>query len=259
MPRHRADAASSARTWHRVDGCTESTLRRPRPAAARHPRIRRVTDRDARAPAEVIMRKRSSSPRAAEREYCSRLHQTSSSASSGAPIAPAMRSRSSSRATSARSAISAVQSMRSAGSSGNSCQVVRNTDSARVTAQMPPHLLGGERQDRRQPAHHALGDVPHRGLRRAARAARGRGRVKAILQNIEIEAAQIDHAEVVDLLIDQVECVVAIGLRSPAAARCVRAMAQRSSATSSAAGTALLRIEVVQVAEQEAHVLRMRR
>ena len=33
-----------------------------------------------------------------------------------------------------------------------------------------PDLVRGERQDRREPAHHALGDVEQRGLRRAARA-----------------------------------------------------------------------------------------
>src|SRR2546430_10122595 len=65
---------------------------------------------------------------------------------------------------------------------------------------MAPDLLGGETEDGREPAHHALGDVKHDGLRRAARGARGGRRVHAVLDDVEIEAAQIDAAEVVHLL-----------------------------------------------------------
>ena len=74
-----------------------------------------------------------------------------------------------------------------------------------------PDLLRRERQDRREPAHHRLGDPEHRGLRRAARVALRRRRVQPILEHVEIEAAEIDAAEVVHLLIDEMELVVAIG------------------------------------------------
>src|SRR5438874_7241771 len=69
---------------------------------------------------------------------------------------------------------------------------------AALARKMAPHLLGGETEDGREPAHHALGDVEHDGLRRAARGARGGRRVHAVLEDVEVEAAQIDAAEVVD-------------------------------------------------------------
>ena len=78
--------------------------------------------------------------------------------------------------------------------------------------QVFPDLLGRERQDRRQPAHHGLGDVVHRGLRGSARGARGRHRVEAVFQDVEPEGAQLDDAEAVHFLVNHVEVVVAVGL-----------------------------------------------
>src|SRR4051812_41225970 len=58
-----------------------------------------------------------------------------------------------------------------------------------------PRLLGGKAQDRRHQAHEAMGDVEKRGLRRAARARVGAARVKPVLEDIEVEAAQVLRAE----------------------------------------------------------------
>src|SRR5256885_16327577 len=85
---------------------------------------------------------------------------------------------------------------------------------ASLARKMAPHLLSGEAEDGPEPAHHALRDVKHDGLRRAARGARGGRRVHAVLDDVEIEAAQIDAAEVVHLLIDHVKGVLAIGLEN---------------------------------------------
>src|SRR2546423_13037287 len=69
---------------------------------------------------------------------------------------------------------------------------------ASLARKMAPALLGGETEDGREPAHRALGDVKHDGLRRAARGARGGRRVHAGLDDVEIEAAQIDRKSVVE-------------------------------------------------------------
>src|SRR6185312_2273822 len=81
-----------------------------------------------------------------------------------------------------------------------------------LAGQEPPDLLRREGEDRRQPADDALRDVIHHGLRRAARAAGLRRGVHAVLEHIEIEAAQVHAAEVVLLLIDEVEGVAPVGL-----------------------------------------------
>ena len=80
-----------------------------------------------------------------------------------------------------------------------------------LARQRAPDLLGGERENRSQPANHCLGDMPQRGLRRASRTTVRRRGVKAILEHVEIQTAQIHDAEVVDLLVDAVEVVIAIG------------------------------------------------
>ncbi len=79
------------------------------------------------------------------------------------------------------------------------------------TGQKAPNLLGGEAQDRGEPAHHGIGDVVHRRLRGAARQALGTGGVEAVLDDIQVKAAELDHAEIVHLLVDVVEFVVAEG------------------------------------------------
>ena len=137
---------------------------------------------------------------------------TSTSASSGAPIASALRSFSSSRDHGAAHAQHGVpidrRPLRRA-----LRQRQPGVEEHRFVARSrheAPDLFRRERQDRREPAHHRLGDPEHRGLRRAPRMALRRRRVEPVLQHVEIEAAEVDAAEVVHLLVDQVELVVAI-------------------------------------------------
>ena len=96
--------------------------------------------------------------------------------------------------------------------------------------------------------------MEQRGLRRAARDALFRRGVQPVLEQVEIEAAEIHHAEVVDLLVDQVVLVLAIGLDD--------FLVQRGGARQRPAvdGHHLLhrqrirrRIEAREVAQQEAH------
>ncbi len=170
--RRPAAAASSARTSDRRVGRggdphapagSPPAPRRPAPAAASCTRA-----------SEVMSRNRSSPPSAAKRRYCSGRQYTSIRASSGAPMAPVSRSFSSSRVTSVRSSMKASQSMAPRLRLGQRVPGDVEHRCGALPRQMTPHLLRGERQDGREPAHHALGDVPHRGLRRTARAAVGR-------------------------------------------------------------------------------------
>src|SRR5579872_2295831 len=77
-----------------------------------------------------------------------------------------------------------------------------------------PHLLCRERQYGCQPAHHALGDVIHRALRRSPRHTGSRRGVHSVLDHIEIEAPEIYAAEVVDFLVDEMEGVAAVGIEN---------------------------------------------
>ena len=79
-----------------------------------------------------------------------------------------------------------------------------------LARQVFPQLVGGERQDRRDPAHQRFGDVVQRGLRRTAGLAVGAGGVLAVLDDVEVETAQLLHAEVVDLGVDVPEAVFAV-------------------------------------------------
>ncbi len=80
-----------------------------------------------------------------------------------------------------------------------------------LAGQVLPDFIGGERQDRCDPAHQRLGDVVQRGLAGAARQAVGTGGVLAILDDVEVETAQFLHTEVVHLLINVPEAVGAVG------------------------------------------------
>ena len=77
--------------------------------------------------------------------------------------------------------------------------------------QVAPDLFRREAQDGRQPSHHRLRQVIQSGLRRAPRSAVRPGGVEPIFDDIEIETAEFDHAEVMNLLIDLVKLVIAIG------------------------------------------------
>ena len=172
--RRRPACASSARTWRRSDRRTmqpQSTgaVRDGGSASAGR------AASGATLASDVISTKRSSSPSAASASSHSvraiQLDARRRAARRSVPRCAASRARAARRrALRARWPVDAGAHL-SAGA-GNSAQVARNTDSARVPGMMPPDLLGRERQDRRQPAHHGFGDPVHRRLRRAAR--RGR-------------------------------------------------------------------------------------
>uniref|UniRef100_A0A0N5A5U6 NAD-specific glutamate dehydrogenase n=1 Tax=Parastrongyloides trichosuri TaxID=131310 RepID=A0A0N5A5U6_PARTI len=81
-----------------------------------------------------------------------------------------------------------------------------------LARQVLPQLVGGERQDRCDPAHQRFADVVQRGLARAARDTVGAGGVLAVLDDVEVETAQLLHAEVVDLGVDVPEAVLAVVL-----------------------------------------------
>ena len=75
-----------------------------------------------------------------------------------------------------------------------------------------PDLVCREAQDRRDPAHQRLEDVEQRRLRGTPCQAVGARRVLPVLDDVEIEAAQLRHAEVVELVTDQMELVFVVGL-----------------------------------------------
>src|SRR5262245_50336342 len=73
-----------------------------------------------------------------------------------------------------------------------------------------PELLGGEREDRRHQAHEAVRDVEKRLLRRAARLRLRAARVQAILQDVEVERAEVLGAEALQALRDEVELIAGV-------------------------------------------------
>src|SRR5476651_35004 len=79
-----------------------------------------------------------------------------------------------------------------------------------LTRQVFPQFVGGEGQDRCDPAHQRFRDVIQRGLRRTACLAVGAGGVLAVLDDIEVETTQLLHAEVVDLRVHVPETVFAV-------------------------------------------------
>ena len=80
------------------------------------------------------------------------------------------------------------------------------------TGHLLPDLVRGEAQDRRDPADQGLADQVLRGLAGAARARIGRGRVLAVLDHVEVVAAQRLGAEIVNFLNRDVKQVVAENL-----------------------------------------------
>jgi hypothetical protein len=54
-----------------------------------------------------------------------------------------------------------------------------------------PGFFGGEAQERRHPAQHGLGDLPQRGLGAAAGQRLGCSGVQAVLEDVQVEAAQV--------------------------------------------------------------------
>ena len=77
--------------------------------------------------------------------------------------------------------------------------------------QVFPDFLGGKTEDGCNPAHQGLGDQVHGGLGGTAGHAVGPGGVLAVLDHIQVEAAQVHGAEVMQLLVDLVELEAVVG------------------------------------------------
>ena len=92
-----------------------------------------------------------------------------------------------------------------------------------LRAEHLPRFLGGEAEERRHPAQHRVGDVPERRLRRAPRRRLRRRRVEAVLEDVEVERAQVLRAEDLQLGDHRVELVDAVVAALEHAARRVQA------------------------------------
>src|SRR5450830_559352 len=79
-----------------------------------------------------------------------------------------------------------------------------------LARQVLPQLVGGEGQDRCDPAHQRFADMEQRGLAGTPGLAVGAGGVLAVLDDVEVETAQLLHAEVVHLGVDVPETVFAV-------------------------------------------------
>ncbi len=73
-----------------------------------------------------------------------------------------------------------------------------------------PDILGGKTQHRCHPTYHRLGNIKRRGLRRTPGHAFCRHGVLAVLDHIQIKAAQIHRAEVMHQLIERMKLVTVI-------------------------------------------------
>ena len=76
--------------------------------------------------------------------------------------------------------------------------------------QILPDFFTSEAHDRRQQARQRLADAPDRGLRAAPRLRFRREDVEPVLQHVEIKRAQVDNAEMIQPVIDPVECKIVI-------------------------------------------------
>ena len=85
--------------------------------------------------------------------------------------------------------------------------------------QVPPQLVGRERQDRRQQPRQAVGHDVHRRLRRPPLARPGGERVQPILRHVGVEGAQVDRRERVQRLEDRAVVVVVVRRAGRAARR----------------------------------------
>src|ERR1700733_15741811 len=69
-----------------------------------------------------------------------------------------------------------------------------------------PNFLTGEAHHRGQQPDEGFADAPNGGLGGAAAERAGSSSVQAILQNVEIESAQFDRAEIIHPVVDLVKC-----------------------------------------------------
>ena len=194
--RRRRASASSARTWWR---CWASTCTaRPRPAPT--------------STAEVMRTNFRSSPSEASSAWSSAGAASFTLACSEEPTWPAARTFSISLLTASRISRMRVHLARSASSGCAQVAVDLGEDRLAVAAELPG-LFGREAEEGRHPAQHRLRDVPQRRLRAAPRARAGRGGVEPVLQDVEVEGAQVLRAvdlqlghhrvELVDLVVRQ--------------------------------------------------------
>jgi len=80
----------------------------------------------------------------------------------------------------------------------------------RLAGEHLPELLGGEREDRRHQSNQGVRDVPQRSLRRAPRHRVRAAGIEAILQDVEVERAQVLGAERLQALRHEVELVARV-------------------------------------------------
>ena len=120
--------------------------------------------------------------------------------------------------------------------------------------QMRPDLVGGEGQDRRHQTRHRVQDLPQGRLRRTPARRRGGGAVQPVLDDVEIQRAQIDRTEVDQLLHHEMEAeaLVRLARARRSARRCDAGSSDPARAAASSGKPVALRIEIVEVAEQEA-------
>ena len=92
--------------------------------------------------------------------------------------------------------------------SGNNWRWIRVRSLARRVA---PRFLRGEDEDRREQPAERVENLVHRHLRGAAARRIGRVAIHAVLRDVDIEAAQVDGAELIQGVINLVEFVGRIG------------------------------------------------
>src|SRR5690554_1549956 len=79
-----------------------------------------------------------------------------------------------------------------------------------LARKMLPDFVGGEAQDRRNPAHQGFGHMVQGGLAGTSRQAVGLGGVLAVFDDVQIEPAQGGFTEVVHFLVNPQEGIVAV-------------------------------------------------
>ena len=77
---------------------------------------------------------------------------------------------------------------------------------------MTPCLLGGEYQNRREQTTQRIENFMHRELGRAAARRIGGVAIHPVFGDIDVEAAEIDRAEVIDAMVNLVELEGCIGV-----------------------------------------------
>src|SRR6476659_1940828 len=87
---------------------------------------------------------------------------------------------------------------------------VQQNTVAGIACQMLPYLFSGEAKNGRKQAYQTMSDVVQRTLRRASWNTLGCGGIKPVLENIQIETAQIFGTEIMQSMHRQVKFVALI-------------------------------------------------